>query len=359
MGIDLSGSKLGVSERFVPDRDRGRLIEAEHIARYQWASQAASGRTVLDAGCGTAYGSAILAEAKASSVIGVDIAEAVLKAAAPTMPDRVRLEAGDVCQLPYEDGSFELVVCFEVIEHLEQPLAALDELVRVLAPSGLLIVSSPNRGVYPDGNPHHVHEFTGEQLREALRTRLKNTRLVRQHDYIASAVLDDAVYERNGGAPMTGVDLHKLVIGVAGNELYTVALASDGPLPEPNGLAVLTSAVELADWIEVSDVQTAAIHDKDNYIGELEARLGERERIAQLLTDAEQRVAGIPDLHARIDDLTRELADERHAHEQTRDRAETLDERLMSSERVLRQVFSSPSWQVTKPLRYAKRRLKG
>ena len=358
MSIDLSGSKLGASERFVPDRDRGRLIEAEHITRYRWAAQAAADRTVLDAGCGTAYGSAILADAGASSVIGVDIAEAVLKTAATGMPDSVRLEAGDVCQLPYADASFELVVCFEVIEHLEQPLAALDELVRVLAPTGLLVVSSPNRGVYPDGNPHHVHEFTGQQLHDALRSRLKNTRLVRQRDYIVSAVLDDAVDERDGDA-MTSVELHKLAADAVGDELYTVALASNGPLPEPNGLAVLTGVLELADWIAVSDAQTAAIHDKDNYIGELEARLGERERIAELLTDSEQRAAGIPDLNARIADLTRELADERHAHEQTRERAETLDERLMRSERVLRQVYGSPSWQMTKPLRYAKRRLKG
>ena len=292
-------------------------------------------------------------------MIGVDIAEAVLKAAAPTMPDSVRLEAGDVCRLPYEDDSFELIVCFELIEHLEQPLAALDELVRVLAPTGLLIVSSPNRGVYPDGNPHHVNEFTGEQLREALDSRLKNTRLVRQHDYIVSAVLDDAIYEHGGDAPVTDVELRKLAAGSIGNELYTVAIASDGPLPGPSGQAVLTGVLELADWIAVSDVQTAAIHDKDNYIGELEARLGERERIAQLLTDAEQRAAGIPHLHARIAELTRELADERRAHEQTRERAETLDQRLMSSERVLREVFGSPSWQMTKPLRYAKRRLKG
>jgi ubiquinone/menaquinone biosynthesis C-methylase UbiE len=359
VSTDYAGTKAGISERFVPDQDRGRLIEVEHVARYRWAAQAAAGRTVLDAGCGTAYGSALLADAGAAEVVGVDIAESVLEAMTPRMPDAVSLETGDLRRLSYPDDRFDLIVCFEVIEHFEEPLVVLDELVRVLAPEGVLLISSPNRGVYPDGNPHHFHEFAPDELLEAVRSRLSNVRLVRQHDYIVSALLLDADYAQDSSQPLSDVELRKLVAREPGDELYTVAVASNGTLPELHQLAALTGPFELKEWIEASATQTEAITDKDCTISELQERLAERDRIAELLTDAEQRAAEIPDLRQRIADLERELVAERGAHQATRDHAEHLDARLMSSERVLRDVFGSPSWQVTKPLRYAKRRLKG
>lgn len=357
MSTDYAGTKDGISERFAPDQDRGRLIEVEHVARYRWAAQAAAGRTVLDAGCGTAYGTALLADAGAAEVVGVDIAESVLDAMAPHMPPTVSLEAGDLRQLTYADDRFDLIVCFEVIEHFEKPLVVLDELVRVLARGGLLLISSPNRGVYPDGNPHHFHEFTHDELEAELSSRLANVRLVRQHDYIASAVLDDPGYAQGAADPLRGVELRKLVTGKPGDELYTIASASDGPLPDLPQLAALTGPFELKEWITVADAQTGAIASKDATIRELQERMAERDRVAELLTEAEQRVAGIADLRQRIADLERDLATERDAHRESRELIQVLEERLMRSERVLREVFRSPSWQVTKPLRYAKRRL--
>jgi SAM-dependent methyltransferase len=71
---------------------------------------------------------------------------------------------GTFDSLDFEDDTFELVVCFEVIELVADPLIVLDELVRVLAPGGLLLLSSPDRDVYPPGNPHHLHEFDAAEL---------------------------------------------------------------------------------------------------------------------------------------------------------------------------------------------------
>ena len=192
MEIDLAGTKDGISERFAPDQDRGRLIEVEHVSRYQWAAQAAKDRVVLDAGCGTGYGTRLLAEGGAREVVGIDLAEAVLEAVAPTMPDSVRLQTGDLRKLEVPDNTFDLIVCFEVIEHFEDPFTVLDELIRVLAHDGLLLISSPNRGVYQPGNPHHLHEFTAVELRAELADRLSNVELTRQHDYIVSALLSDS-----------------------------------------------------------------------------------------------------------------------------------------------------------------------
>ena len=63
-------------------------------------------------------------------------------------------------------------------------------------------------------------------------------------------------------------------------------------------LAAVTGILELRDWLAVFETQTGAINDKDNYIDELETRLAERDRLAELLVDAEQRLAEVPELHA-------------------------------------------------------------
>jgi SAM-dependent methyltransferase len=356
--IDLAGTKNGISERFAPDRDKGRLIEAEHVARYRWASQAADGRRVLDAGCGTAYGAKLLAEAGAREVVGVDLAKGVLEAVAPSMPDAVRLEAGDLRQLDYDDGSFEVIVCFEVIEHFEDPLVVLDELVRVLAPDGLLLISSPNRGVFPAGNPHHHHEFEPHELRTALNARLRNVRLARQHDYLLSAALSDAAFVQGDGDRLEQIRVDKLVRDDLGRELYTLASASNADLPELGQLGVLTGTLEFREWLSVFSEQTSAIHDKDNFINELEARVGERDRINQLLLNAEQRLADIPALQLQIADLTYALAEARTAADTAREQLRELDERFMQAQRTLVEVLESPSWKLTKPLRAAKKRLR-
>jgi 2-polyprenyl-3-methyl-5-hydroxy-6-metoxy-1,4-benzoquinol methylase len=356
--MGLAGRQDGIGERFDPNEEAGRLIEAEHVARYLWAAAAAAGRRVLDAGCGTAYGAKLLAQAGATEVVGVDIAADVLDAVASGMPDNVRLEAGDLRCLRHPPGSFELVVCFEVIEHFDDPFAVLDELVRVLHPTGTLLVSSPNRGVFPPGNPHHRHEFVPDELLAALRQRLANVRLVRQHDYLLSAALEDDAFARADGAPIQQLRVHKLVGGSAGSEVYTLAVASDGELPQLDQLAVLTGTLELRDWISLSAEQTAALRLKDSQIAELQARVAERERIAALLVDAEQRVARIPALELALSDLREELEESRRAEESLRQQIRALEADLFRARRTLVEVVGSPSWRLTKPLRSVKRLLR-
>jgi SAM-dependent methyltransferase len=146
----------------------------EHMARYTFASRLARGKRVLDAGCGAGYGSAELAGA-AHSVVGVDRSpEAIEFARAHYALDNLTYEEASCEALPHSDGSFELVVAFEVIEHLENWRGFLLEARRVLAPNGQLVVSTPNKLYYtesrgPHGaNPFHVHEFTFDEFRAEL-----------------------------------------------------------------------------------------------------------------------------------------------------------------------------------------------
>ena len=151
-------------ERVIPGEVDVDLLN-EHVARYTFAARLARGKHVLDAGCGAGYGAAELAQV-AGQVLGADVAhEAVVFAQAHYRLPNLCFEQASCAALPHRDGSFDLVVAFEVIEHLADWRAFLLEVRRLLAPGGQFIVSTPNKLYYtesrgPDGaNPFHVHEF--------------------------------------------------------------------------------------------------------------------------------------------------------------------------------------------------------
>ena len=223
-------------ERFAPEDVSDGLIEAEHRARYWWAAQWVADKHVLDAGCGTGYGLEMLLAYGPESVKGVDLSEEAVADAGRRLGDQAELVRADVRDLPLEDGSFDVVVCFEVIEHVERQRDALDELKRVLRPGGVLLISSPNRDVYPPGNPHHVREYLPEELRAELEERYQNVTLYRQHPWLASGLLPDehlvAEQPREVLAGAVGERIDP------GSETYTVAVASDAPLSAAPGIVV-------------------------------------------------------------------------------------------------------------------------
>jgi SAM-dependent methyltransferase len=151
---------------------------ANHIQRYQFAEPHCAGRRVLDAGCGTGYGSFYLATHGAGSVVGVDISdEALAEADRLYRSDTLRFLKGDVERLtavPELNGPFDVVVNLENLEHLHDGPQFVAEARRVLADDGALVVSSPNatRSLFrEDGkpsNPFHVKEYTIDEFRALL-----------------------------------------------------------------------------------------------------------------------------------------------------------------------------------------------
>src|SRR5215475_1602413 len=160
-------------ERVIPGQVDADLFN-EHLARYAFASRLSRRKQVIDAGCGSGYGSAELART-AASVLGIDrSAEAIEFARAEYSAPNLRFVEGDCLALPTLAGTIDLVVAFEVIEHLEDWRGFLREVRRVLAPSGQFIVSTPNKLYYAESrraagpNPFHEHEFEFEEFRAEL-----------------------------------------------------------------------------------------------------------------------------------------------------------------------------------------------
>jgi hypothetical protein len=149
---------------------------------------------VIDIPCGEGFGSAILAES-AELVMGMDISvEAVTYAKEKYRHTNLRFEVAELAEIPVEDGQIGLIVCLEGIEHVDEvtQARALSEFRRVLAPEGVLIISSPNRYVYSDlpgtSNPFHVHEFYSEEFREFLSTQFQHLYMFGQNSQDGSLI---------------------------------------------------------------------------------------------------------------------------------------------------------------------------
>lgn len=135
------------------------------------------GRRVLDLGCRT--GALTQYYAEGNDVVGVDVDDAALAEARR----RLAIETvwADVEEsLPFDDGSFDVVVAGELLEHLADPAAAVGNVRRVLRGGGRFVGSVPNafrlksrlayaRGRYPaDWDPTHLQLFTPAALRSLL-----------------------------------------------------------------------------------------------------------------------------------------------------------------------------------------------
>lgn len=155
-------------------RETGRRADA-HVARYMTAAALVRPYdVVVDCACGLGYGSQLIAAATpAARVIGIDSSPyAIDYASAMFVTDGLEYREGDACDLPFADGSVDLAITMETVEHLERPGHFLSEIARVLRPGGRVILSVPNLWVDETGNdpnPHHLHVFDAVRVAELTR----------------------------------------------------------------------------------------------------------------------------------------------------------------------------------------------
>lgn len=197
-------------ERFTPECVRE--IWYEHMHRYAFASPLARGLRVLDAACGEGYGSALMAES-AASVLGVDISPQAVAHARQRYGgrDNLRFEMGDATALDaLPDASFDLIVSFETLEHVEAQERMLDGFVRLLKPDGLLLVSTPDKHNYTEltgvVNEFHVRELYRDEFEAMLGARFGAVRLFGQKLLFQSALWD--VTDSNARTTWSAATLH-------------------------------------------------------------------------------------------------------------------------------------------------------
>jgi SAM-dependent methyltransferase len=294
-------------ERVVPGEVDVDLLN-EHLARYAFASRLARGKRVLDAGCGAGYGSAELAE-MAERVIGVDVApEAIAYAREHYTAPNLGFEQASCTALPAGDASYDLVVAFEVIEHLEDWRGFLAEARRVLTSNGQLVVSTPNRLYYTESrgvegaNPFHVHEFDFSEFNAELQTIF----------------------------PYVALFLENHVEGVTfqphtGGGTCEVRVDAGEPAPDESHffVAVCANRPQLGNPTFVYVPRAAnVLREREHHIAKLEGELATKDR---WLDKAQQDLAEFDREHQKLLQMFRELKEELERSNQW---AESLDTEL-------------------------------
>lgn len=161
-------------ERMLPAAD-GEIsyVYARHRFTYEQLRTLVSGQMVLDVGCGTGYGSQILASA-AAHVLAIDRdEEAITYCREHYAADNLEFAVADAATLDLPDR-YDAVVCLQVIEHLNDVEALLAGLQRVTRPGGTLYLTTPNIVEPAKGkadNPFHLHEMTHAEFANLLRKR--------------------------------------------------------------------------------------------------------------------------------------------------------------------------------------------
>lgn len=216
-------------ERYLPEFDGDWTLE--HLHRYLLACELAADKIVLDIACGDGYGSAMLAK-HAVEVIGVDIdSPTVERARSKYKANNLRFLQGSATVIPMGDSSVDLVVSFETIEHLTEQESMLCEIHRVLRPSGMLLISSPDKYEYSDvpgyQNPFHPKELYREEFDALLQRHFAYHSLLGQRVIFGSVIASPEQrpflsWEKEAGLGRTEGLPHAV---------YHVAVASDAPLP--------------------------------------------------------------------------------------------------------------------------------
>lgn len=135
-----------------------RLLKAYYVAEQYVKGD------LLEIGCGEGRGVELLAP-KSETYTAIDKITEVVNKLSKNYPQGKFLQA-NIPPLSFDDNSFDSVASFQVIEHIKDDVAYLEEIYRVLKPGGVALISTPNIKMTLSRNPWHIREYTSGQLRE-------------------------------------------------------------------------------------------------------------------------------------------------------------------------------------------------
>lgn len=169
--MEQNVSLADTGERMIPTQEgEVSVVFARHRAAYAYARSFVEGKTVIDVGCGTGYGCALLAE-RAARVLGIDFnADAVAYSRTHYGAPNVQFEQADARTLARAER-FDVAVSFQVIEHVADTRAFVERMKQVVKPGGRILISTPNvrtRKPAGQGNPFHVSEMNYAAFRDLM-----------------------------------------------------------------------------------------------------------------------------------------------------------------------------------------------
>jgi O-antigen biosynthesis protein len=248
-------------ERCVPWADDIQVVY-EHLHRYHFAAQLVAGKRVIDLASGEGYGAAILAK-HAADVVGVDLDPLAVEHSRRTYSahNLSFVEGSMLDRDTLPSGGFDVVTCFEAIEHVDDHSGVLDVVKDLLVEDGLLLLSTPDREVYSGAagptNPFHAQELGEPELLDLLRKRFPHVELWGQLVTVGSVIF--ALRASSSGGQLVTVDGHAADWPVThgSRPKYLFAVASLASIPELPAVSTLRdSAHRLVR--DASDAQAAA-----------------------------------------------------------------------------------------------------
>jgi SAM-dependent methyltransferase len=338
----------------------GGQTQIEHLHRYLLAREWCRGKDVLDVASGEGYGTALLAQV-ARNVVGVEISpEAVAHASGAYRADNLGFVVGDARVLPCPDAAFDVVTSFETIEHFAEQGRFLDEIRRVLRPSGHLIISTPDRDNYSPAespaNPYHVKELTAAEFDTLLRARFSGVSVLLQRPIFGSVLLPTGgcespplCFERRGDQHFEGstnLSRPQYVVAFASNG-HTIALPPSvyidtgrlGMLSPPEAEARLRLALS-----ELDSARATASRDHAQERAAFQTELSELKTELLAARDEVKGLVAANEMAERACALMRSQL----AGRQQGDGSAT---RSQNHAAELDVILASTSWRVTAPLR--------
>ena len=329
-------------ERFIPWM-KGGQIHYEHLHRYLFAAALVEGKDVLDLACGEGYGAYFLAE-RAAQVLAVDRdKETIEHASSRYIRPNLTFRQGSMESIPVEGSAlFDVVVCFEALEHTDRHEAVMNEIKRVLKPDGFLIISTPNRAEYTertgDRNPYHLKELSFKEFLDLLKKYFNHVRLFGQRVYAGSHIWELLSTQPRGEFLEQLVERERedrefhLAPGYRKSPMYFIALASDADIPVRYERALL---IDVGDWLLQEPWQR--VRDLERQISELKA---EHERLMHEYAKQEQALREAltqaqEELRNRERALREELAQARKQVQEWEVQVEDLEQELAEKKEQL------------------------
>ncbi|MDH3203061.1 MAG: class I SAM-dependent methyltransferase, partial [Nitrosopumilus sp.] len=273
-------------ERFLPWMEVGE-IHYEHLHRYYFAKEFSKNKSVLDLACGEGYGSFILADT-ASKVVGIDNnSDTINHAKNSYLKNNLIFLDGDITAVPIKDKKFDLIVCFEALEHIELQDSLLSEINRLLDPNGILIISTPNKDFFTDDerSPFHKKELIYNEFKDLLENYFSNVSILGQNLTLDSNIRSESnlkikeyVIERKNERYDQGKKTtkeSKFFIGIASKKSIDIEIQSSFLVDKNN--EVFTKKEEYLKRINL------IINSKDTEIGQLDGLVKQKDtEIGQL-----------------------------------------------------------------------------